>query len=146
MLAISDISDALGGRKILGKKVESSLEISDMISAGLPSKAALFLQRLLDLGDEDYSSALGVSAKTLSRYRMTPRTHLAAEVSDRLYRIARIYALAEEVLENKDAAINWLHRPQIGLNERIPFELIRTEAGTKEVEELLYRIEYGMYS
>lgn len=146
MLANSDITNALGGRKVLKKSVVSSLEISDMITAGLPSESAFFLQNLLHLGDAEYSSMLGVSTKTLSRHRQAPGSHLAIEVSDRLYRIARIYTLAEEVLENKEAAVNWLHRPQIGLNQRIPFDLIRTEVGAREIEELLYRIEYGMYS
>ena len=146
MLANSDITNALGGRKVLKKSVESSLEVSDMIAAGLPSESAFFLQNLLNLGDLEYSSMLGVSTKTLSRHRQVPVSHLAVEISDRLFRIARIFTLAEDVLENKKAAVSWFLRPQIGLNQRIPFELIKTEVGAREIEELLYRIEYGMYS
>lgn len=146
MLAANDITNALGGSKVLGKKIESSLDFADIIQQGLPSKSVFILQQLLALGDEEYSSILGVSSKWLSRYRKLPNKHLDANVSDRLYRIARIYKLAEEVLETQTAANHWLHRPQTGLNERIPLELMRTEVGTKEVEELLYRIEYGIYS
>ena len=146
MLATNEISTALGGRKILGKKIDSPLAFSDIINEGLPSASVFFLQNLLQLSDEEFSSTLGVSSKWLSRYRKTPKAHLTVDVSDKLYRVARIYKLAEEVLEGKESAINWLHRPQTGLNERVPLELIRTEAGNKEVEELLYRIEYGIYS
>lgn len=146
MLAINEISKALGGSKVLGSNVVSSLDFSDLIQEGLPSQSVFILQNLLALNDEEYSSTLGVSLKWLGRYRKTPRDHLDTSISDRLYRIARIFKLAEDVLENKDAAKHWLHRAQAGLNERIPLELLRTEAGTKEVEELLYRIEYGIYS
>jgi len=146
MLAANEISDALGGSKVLGRKINSSFEFADAISEGLPSQTVFFLQNLLEAGDDEYSSTLGVSTKWLSRYRKTPKLHLGIEVSDKLYRIARIYKLAEEILENKASAIKWLHRPQMGLNERVPLELIKTEVGAKEVEELLYRIEYGMYS
>ncbi len=146
MLAVTKISNALGGNKVLGGNIVSPLDFSDLIQEGLPSQSVFILQKLLALTDEEYSSTLGVSLKWLGRYRKTPRDHLDTNVSDRLYRIARIFKLAEDVLENQDAAKHWLHRAQTGLNERIPFELLRTEAGTKEVEELLYRIEYGIYS
>lgn len=146
MLAENLITEALGGSKLLGKKAESLLDFADLIQQGFPSKSVFFLQKQLGLGDDEYSSTLGVSSKWLGRYRKTPLKHLDAHVSDRLYRIARIFTLAEEVLENKEAANHWLHRSQPGLNERTPLELMRTEAGAKEVEELLYRIEYGFYS
>lgn len=146
MLAAKNISQALGGDKLLGKTIKSSLDFDQIIQQGLPSKSVYFLQNLLGLSDEEYASTLGVSGRWLGRYRKTPQKHLDPNVSDRLYRIARIFKLAESVLENQSSAIQWLHRPQTGLNEKIPLALIRTEAGTKEVEELLYRIEYGIYS
>jgi putative toxin-antitoxin system antitoxin component (TIGR02293 family) len=55
-------------------------------------------------------------------------------------------ALAEEVLEDAGRAREWLHQPQRGLGNRIPLDLIRTEAGAREVEDLLGRIEYGVFS
>ena len=54
--------------------------------------------------------------------------------------------LAEAVLESQEAAIRWLQRPQTGLSERTPLELMKNEPGAREVEELLYRIEYSIYS
>ncbi len=59
-------------------------------------------------------------------------------------RFARILALAKDVFEDEDRAIEWLRRPQFGLGDRIPFDLIYTEAGTSEVESLLLRIEHGV--
>ncbi len=141
-----DITDALGGPKLLGKKTKTILDLADLIQKGLPTQSVFFLQKQMGLGDDDYSSTLGVSNKWLGRYRKTPRQHLDANVSDRLYRIARIFTLAEEVLEDKESANHWLHRPQSGLGERTPLELMKNEAGAREVEELLYRIEYGIYS
>ncbi len=146
MLALKEITNALGGQKLLGRKVESQLDVADLVLAGLPSKSAFFLQNILTLGDDEYAQALGVSSKWLGRYRKTPKAHLDAHVSDRLYRIARLFKLAAEVLESDQAANEWLHQPQMALGERTPLELMRTEVGTKEVEELLYRIEYGLYS
>ena len=66
--------------------------------------------------------------------------------SDRLYRFARIIALAEEVFESKEDALEWLNGAQHGLGGTIPFEMLQTDAGAREVEELLIRIEYGVIS
>ena len=44
------------------------------------------------------------------------------------------------------AAREWLQKPQIGLNNQIPLQLMRTELGSGEVEDLLGRIEYGVLS
>lgn len=61
-------------------------------------------------------------------------------------RIIRIFARAADVLEDQDKAMKWLHREQIGLGGRIPLDMIQTEAGEREVENLLGRIEHGVYS
>jgi putative toxin-antitoxin system antitoxin component (TIGR02293 family) len=66
--------------------------------------------------------------------------------SDRLYRLARLAALAEEVFEDLDRAREWLRQHQRGLGDRAPLDLMRTEVGAREVEDLLGRIEYGVFS
>lgn len=145
MLEESHIAKVLGGQRLIGK-VDSALDLSDHIQRGFPSQAAFYLQSLIGLGDKEYSLTIGISPKTLGRYRSKPILHLKPNVSDNLYRVARIFALAEDVLEDQDAAQRWLHRPQTGLGERAPLDLMRDDAGSREVEELLYRIEYGIYS
>jgi putative toxin-antitoxin system antitoxin component (TIGR02293 family) len=50
------------------------------------------------------------------------------------------------VLEDKDAAREWLHDGQVGLGGRTPIDMMRTEAGAREVESLLIRIEHGVLS
>ena len=64
--------------------------------------------------------------------------------SDRLARIARIVGLAEDVLESKDAARRWLNKPNRVLGAA-PLSLLDTDIGTEQVEEILMRIEHGVY-
>ena len=66
--------------------------------------------------------------------------------SDRVYRFARIIALAEDVFEDRDEALEWLNSPQHGLGGLLPFVMLQTDAGACEVEELLVRIDYGVIS
>lgn len=141
-----EIAEVLGGRKVFGKSVWSSLLWTVQIERGFPFGALERLKEALNLSDREISNALDVSAKTASRWRHAEKTRLPASVSDRIYRFARLFALAEHVLEDKDAAREWLHDRQTGLGGRSPIELMRTEAGAREVESLLVRIEHGVLS
>ena len=65
-------------------------------------------------------------------------------MSDRVYRLARIYRFASHVLEDPDNARSSLQTPQPGLADVRPVDQLKTEAGAREVEDLLERIEYGV--
>jgi putative toxin-antitoxin system antitoxin component (TIGR02293 family) len=60
-------------------------------------------------------------------------------------RVARVAALAEEVLGSRDEAIEWLQRPNRSLGGRVPFDLVRTDAGAAMVADVLGRLEHGVF-
>lgn len=57
-----------------------------------------------------------------------------------------LFEKAEVVFENADLARQWLNRPQFGLGGEIPLDFAKTENGAREVENLLGRIEHGVFS
>jgi putative toxin-antitoxin system antitoxin component (TIGR02293 family) len=61
-------------------------------------------------------------------------------------RFARLMGKAVTVLESEDNARQWLTSPQFGLGGAVPLDYADTEVGAREVEDLLGRIEYGVYS
>jgi len=143
MLEAKEISAVLGGPKVLGQTVKDSLAMSNLIIQGLPVKAAMVLKQRLNIPVESYFAAIGISKKQFERY--TEDDHLPIKIGDQVFRLAKIYKLAMEVFEdNSTSAITWLREPQPGLSNEPPLSLLRTEVGAREVEELLYRIEYGM--
>ena len=87
---------------------------------------------------------LGISKATLHRRMTTGRLDPAE--SDRVVRFARLMGKAVEVMESPETARKWLSAPQVGLGGSIPLEYAETEVGAREVENLLGRIEYGVYS
>jgi putative toxin-antitoxin system antitoxin component (TIGR02293 family) len=133
--------------EILGvrRKRGSRLDLARQIEEGLQANAIDRVKENLALGDTQVSLALGVSTKTLGRLRKG-RSRLSPTVGDRLYRLARVFELAREVLEDDEAAREWIREPQLGLGYRTPLDLIRTEIGFREVEDLLGRMEYGVLS
>ena len=145
MTVIADIAELLGGRRALRAKPRSATEWLDVVRRGIPVDSAEALKRWMAVGDDVLADLLGVSQKALSRAR-TAHARLDPVTSDRLFRVARIGALAIELLEDDGRALNWLKRPQIGLGGRTPLSLLTTDVGCAEVEKLLLRIEHGVYA
>ncbi len=138
--------DVMGGARILGKRIRNQLDLADLIMRGLPRKSAQAVRARLNLTEQEFAHSLGVSPKTLQRQARAAVERLNPTQGDRLYRLARIIAFAEEVLEDPGRAHRWLQEPQRGLGNRRPLDLLQNEAGAREVEDLLGRIEYGVLS
>jgi putative toxin-antitoxin system antitoxin component (TIGR02293 family) len=102
------------------------------------------LRRSLDLPLERLVPMLGISKATLHRRKLSGR--LDGAESDRVVRFARLLGKAIEVLESPESARAWLGSPQIGLGGEVPLEFAETELGAREVDDLLGRIEEGVYS
>ncbi len=143
------LSAVLGSEKQLGIKIKKAKEVDNLIRKGIPFKVVEDIKERLKLADEEIAGILGMSVRTLSRRRHIKDkedARLNAIESDRLFRLVKIFALAQDVLEDKEQAIKWLHSRQFGLGKRIPLEVIQTEVGAREAEDLLMRIEHGVYS
>ena len=118
------------------------LKLLEQLSAGLPAATLRQFKRATRLADADIAALLQVSGRTLSRLK-GGRSRLPADLSDRLYSVASVYALAEDVFGTGDRARAWLAEPQHGLGGRRPHELVTTELGRTQVRALLRRIEHG---
>jgi putative toxin-antitoxin system antitoxin component (TIGR02293 family) len=146
MITEQKIASVLGGQTSLGRKIKSTLDMDKLIREGFPYKAGNHVRGLLNLSLPLFAGIIEVSERTLARVRKSPNQRLPTVASDRLYRLARIFSIACEVLEDEEKAKEWIRRSQVGLGGKTPLDLLHTEAGAKEVENLLWRIEYGIIS
>ena len=130
-----------------GKIVASDFtpsKLIEMLRVGLPVQELADLQASLDVPMEKLFPMLGISKATLHRRKAGGR--LGPAESDRVVRFARLMGKAVEVLESEENARQWLTSPQFGLGGAVPLDYAETEVGAREVEELLGRIEFGVYS
>lgn len=119
-------------------------KLVEVLRAGLPVQELNDLQATLAVPMEKLVPMLGISKATLHRRKAEGRLDQAE--SDRVLRFARLMGRTVEVLESEDNARQWLTSPQFGLGGAVPLEYAETEVGAREVEDLLGRIEYGVYS
>ena len=87
----------------------------------------------------------GISPRNLVRLKKANGV-LSPLVVDRLKRFDRITRQAIELFEDRERAISWLQTPKVSLGGITPLAALSTDDGAKQVEEILYRTEYGIYS
>lgn len=138
------IAAALGGRKVLKADVVSTRSLLRSIESGLPYAAFDAVRERFGLSREDLAEAIGLPLRTLARRRRERKLH--PDESDRLVRVARIAAEASRVLGDDRNAGLWLRDEIIALGNRRPIDLLRTDVGAREVEEIIGHIEYGIVS
>jgi putative toxin-antitoxin system antitoxin component (TIGR02293 family) len=131
----------LGGKGALGRALSTNNELRDAIREGFRPAVVGELMRSSGLTLKELAGALDLSPRSLQRRRRSGR--LARYESDRLYRFARIVALADESLGDRDRAVRWLKRPNRTLGGVAPIAAIDTEPGARQVENILGRIAYG---
>ena len=136
------IVDAMGGEKIFRKPIKDITDLQENVRAGLPYRAYEFLVNRLSLGGSEAVAVFHVKKRTLAR-RKAARV-LRADESDRVLRVARVVARAREVLGTDERATAWLKRRNRALGNRVPLEDLDTDIGTRQVEDVLLRLQHGV--
>lgn len=138
------IVETLGGRKAFLARIRTSEDLRRSVRRGLRYDSFEALSRKYGIAVEDMVFILAVPARTLARRKKEKR--LRPEESDRLVRLGRIAALAEETLRDREKATKWLHKPNRALGNDVPLRRLDTDLGAREVEDTLLRIAHGVYS
>ena len=129
---------------MLSRKVKTTADLQSALREGFPYATFERLLTALDLTSKGLAELLGVAPRTLARRKKGQQ--LSPTESDRLYRVAYITALAVDVLGSMEKAKRWLSAENRALGGSAPIGVLDTEIGERQVEELLQRIHYGVFS
>jgi putative toxin-antitoxin system antitoxin component (TIGR02293 family) len=129
----------------LGLRSTSTPKLIEKLEAGLSFKTLERLDAHSGLGLTMLATLIGIPSRTLARRKGAGR--LAPEESERLFRISNIFEKAVELFEGDAAsAIQWLTTPKKALAGHPPIQYSRTEPGAREVEDLIGRLEHGVFA
>ncbi len=115
----------------------------ERLRKGFPMAEFRLLQELLRISEEELGRFLGISPATLHRRKKLGR--LETPESERVVRFARLFGLSADVFESKEAAREWLKAPNPGTAGEAPLSYSDTEFGAREVENLLGRLDHGVF-
>jgi putative toxin-antitoxin system antitoxin component (TIGR02293 family) len=130
----------LGGREVLGEEVTSEADLARLVHGRIPLRALTFVKRG---GFSDQEIGRYVIPARTQRHRMAKRQPLTVDESDRVVRLTRIQALTEDVFGDPEKANRWLRENLAILDGKSPLEVARTESGTRVIEQILAKIDWG---
>ena len=136
------LAEHLGGRQALGRDIRSDFDLDAAIRNGLPVEAVECVLRGGTLRAGELHS-LVIPRRTLGHRKRLGRRLTPAQ-SDRLTRVVRVVARAEEAIGDSDRAKRWLRKPNRALRSKRPLDLLASDVGVRVVEQVLGRIEHGL--
>jgi putative toxin-antitoxin system antitoxin component (TIGR02293 family) len=98
----------------------------------------------LGFSDREFAGVLKIPNRTLDR--RFKHEVLSPDESDRLARVANILKRAQEVFGNVEKARDWMNTPLSAFEGETPLQRADTSIGANQVEDVLGRIDYGVYS
>jgi len=136
---------ALAGTQLLGIESRRTRELVGQVQAGFPFSYLVHLEQQSGLSRQQLAQFAAIPPRTLARRQRAGQ--LAPEESDRLLRFARIFESLIDLFEgDKDHARRWLLTPSVALGKTPPLEFMSTEVGAREVEQLIGRLEHGVFT
>lgn len=114
------------------------------IENGLPVSFFTAIRKDLGITDKELAEVIRVPKSTLAVRKKQGR--FSFEESERMYRVQRLLQKAGEVFADLEMARTWLKEKAFGLGGVSPLEFAKTEVGAREVENLLGRLEHGVFS
>jgi putative toxin-antitoxin system antitoxin component (TIGR02293 family) len=131
--------------RLIGIATDDTVATVRRVRAGFPFEVLAKLQKATDLPWTEISRFVAIPQRTLSRRQRQGR--LQADESDRVLRASSIFDLAVDLFDGDIAeARRWLQTPQRGLGGETPLDFASTEVGAREVENLIGRLEHGVFA
>ena len=131
--------------KLLGIETADNLKLAKKVEAGFSFETLERLGKTTGLPLERLRVAVRIAPRTLTRRKKEKK--LSPEESDRLVSVSRLLAQTFELFEgNTEAGLRWFISPNRALSGQSPIEVAATETGTREVENLIGRLEHGVFT
>ena len=120
------------------------LQLIDWSRQGLIGTEAGRVAGLLGVSDKEMAPLLNQSIATFHRQAKTGR--LDAATSERLLLLAQLANYGATVFQDQGKFTRWLRRPLRLLGERTPLDLLDSPTGVQLIDDILGRIDYGVFS
>lgn len=127
---------------LLGADISNEADAVRLAETGVSASAYQRMAQTLD-----FPHAL-IAPETTVRRRLKDGARFSEAESERLIRIARVYAEAVQLFGDEAAALRWLNTPQDFIPGDAPISplwLATKDSGARLVEALMRRTAYGMF-
>ena len=125
--------------------IEDPLQLDSVARSGIHSRVAMALGQRFEISQDSLSELISIPKRTLHR-KVEREETLKQDESERVLRVGKLYRRALQVFEDPKQATKWFSSKPKALAGKTPLELMKTEFEARLVEDLLGRIEHGVFS
>lgn len=142
---VPSFSDFLGGKRILKAVIENYYDLILLSRTGISKASAESVISYTGMSKKNFvEDILNLSVKTLERKQDDDK--LDKRTSSLVIEVARVLEHTYRVFGNREKVQKWLAKPNNALHGESPLALFSTPTGIGMVEDVLTRIEEGVYS
>jgi putative toxin-antitoxin system antitoxin component (TIGR02293 family) len=126
-------------------KAESSGELIRQVGRGFSFQLLPEFESRAGVSLAEIASIIGIPPRTLARRKSSGR--LTSDESEKLLRLSSVFEQAVDLFEGDETeARQWLTTAKKALENQTPLAYSRTELGAREVENLIGRLEHGVFA
>ena len=141
MIQAAEIAMVMGGRNVIGRQIRSLSDLDRAINQGIPREA---LDRVLVAVFGEERSSAEFRNRVIPRATYQRKETLESPFSDRVERLARVFAMARATWGDDEKARRFLLSPHPELEGNTPIEVALTEVGARRVEAVMERGAHGL--
>lgn len=135
----------LGGADLIREKIKSVFDLITLSNKGIKKASLDALVSHMGMTKKNFAeNILNLSVKTLERKKADDL--LDRYTSSHIIEVTKVVAHAFEVFEQEEKMQKWLSTPNRALNQMKPLDLFYIPTGLAMVDNVLGRIEEGVYS
>lgn len=120
---------------------EYKLQIIKRIRSGVSKYEWKLLIQHIGATEKELENVLPASISSMQK-----KAVYGKETSERIYELARLFAVGFDVFDSHDEFKTWLMTPVRTLGNKKPFDLLDSSLGFEMVENEIQRIRYNVYS
>lgn len=126
--------------------LDNKMRMVETIDIGVSYDLYVAIATLLPFTDVQWADLLGISAKSLTRYK-TDAAHVFKSLqSEKILEVAEVMLKGHDALESSSSFNKWVMLPSIALGGKPPYKLMSSSYGKELVMDELNRIEHGIFA
>ena len=133
------------GKKYIRQALHNPLDFIDAAEKGMNAKVILNFSNYYALTRDFTADLLHVSEPTIYRWMNNDST-LDQNTAIQLLELTSLFQHGVEVFQSDELFFKWLELPNVALGRRTPREILEKPQGVSKINDLLGRIEHGVYS
>lgn len=128
-----------------GHVLEDKMLVAHAVRRGVTNQLFEEIKENSPFSDQEWSSFLNINIRTMQRYKSSPHHVFKPIQSERIFELAEVVTLGDEVFDSRDHFIIWLNSPCLAFGNEKPIDLLDSSYGKDLVMAELQRIEYGVF-